>query len=468
MKEIVSKVILVAGGASLACLIIFLWKGNMRYDPYLEDKTQTKSKRIVQNSSSARYAGRKARSAKNPRESTADQILSWHQRAERTLSERDNLKRRSLIGDLVREWATQDPDSCVEWASGLQNIGDRGSVLGAVTWVLLQGSVQERAKAFDLIDSIENGVMKDGVIVVSFSLALEDSPRRALELVKDLSGSGARQSAAYDLAKSSYGRTSSDELMNDLEVGDFRNLFASEIVKVMATEDPEEALDWLNSHNDFDGARNAYLSIARSLSGIDPLKGLAVCESISDPGLKTDMIRQIGSDWAREQPEAAGQWLLGSLAKGGLGENKELASAIVGGWVQWNHEAPFREIAKLPEGPAKKVIMEEALQTLAFFDGARAAQVLWNDTTFEADERVNLADSISANWLHKNSIEASKWILSLPAGPERDVSIRNVINEVVEKDGDMEMAFEWANEINDMKLRKIVIEDMDNKERHVH
>lgn len=479
-QSVRSLIIGIVVGGLLSAAIAWLLIGKKGANHSTPPESRTGDPEVLHRDSKAsnRTARDRAESRRNPTLTGSGQRggdnggSSFRSRADRVLDESDAMKRRSLIGDLIREWAAEEPDLCLEWASGLENIGDKCAALGVVAGVLLQGDARQRELAFELVNGTANGVLKDGVIVYNFSGYLDVDPQRALMLAKHLSGSGARISVARDLATSEYGKTKSGELMDTLAMGEFRNFFGAEVVKSIAREDPIGALAWLNDYSDFDGSRNSYPAIARELARVDPVNGMEVCAVVPDNKLRKEMLAAIGSEWVREEPAAAGKWLIGQLESGSSAAAKvdeSVLTSIVEGWVQWDHAAVFQELEQMDEGAGKRSLKLVALQSLAMFDGARAAKLLWEEPGIEAGERVDLVSSIVHNWLCNNSIEASQWVVDLPAGPERDCAIREVVEEIMTKDRDAKLALEWAQEIQDLRIREEVVAEMEDLEKqHSH
>jgi hypothetical protein len=374
----------------------------------------------------------------------------------------DDAQRRHEIRDHCREWALQDLPKCLAWAKSLENADDRAVALMGITFALLQGDQMQESQAYDIINTIPKGNVKDMVIVSCFDRSLTLNPDNAMKLAESLSESSAIAFVAGKLAKSPYGSASVEKIMREHDMGAFRNAFAAAYVEHLTSTEPSLALDWLKDNQDFDGVGVSYALVGSALAKNDPLRAISMCSSVSDKNLQRSMLSQIALQWADSKPSVAGNWFIKEINNNSKVAER-ISNEIISTWIQRDNEEPFRAIEQISDPLRRLEIKSEAISALAHTDGKGATLKILNDGTIPLANKVSVMEVVMNNWLHQNSTEASKWVIDLPAGVVKDRAVQSILEEVIEVDKDYQSAFLWAQEIGDTNLRDKILKKYEVK-----
>lgn len=374
------------------------------------------------------------------------------------LEQSDRQIRSSQIADMVRKWAKASPQECLDWALQLKDYHDRSAALVTVVSVLLAGSEREKDMAEDFLVSLGPGELKDDIVAVNFPLLLERDVVRALDFAQTVSGKGALRAVAQSLAGFEFSNEVSNEFMRMLDPGFLRNNYALEYVKRLADEDPGKAMAWVGSNDDFEGAEAAFINIAAGFGANDPLRGIEASEQLQDSSLKKKFTREVGLHWAMREPVAAGDWVLTKALESDDEVSGGLTEVILSSWIQWDHDAAFEKLEKFPASDKRRALKLGGIEYLSLFDADKAADRLLSDPEISASERVSAMGTVTRNWMTRNSIQASQWVLDLETGSERDVAIGVVVDNVLSTNGNVEVARSWAGEISDAKERNKLLE----------
>ncbi len=70
---------------------------------------------------------------------------------------------------------------------------------------------------------------------------------------------------------------------------------------------------------------------------------------------------------------------------------------------------------------------------------------------------------MASKWLIRDPIAASNWIGHLPAGWGKDKAVESLVYNIVSVDKDYQMAGSWAAQIEDSKLRAVVMGEISKK-----
>jgi len=368
--------------------------------------------------------------------------------------ETDSFKRREMYREIAKKWSTIDSDSCLNWGLALVSPLDKSSVLIAtVSHIVVLGDI---IAALELVEKIPRGEFKDDVIVCTISAIAKDDINKALNLVNSLSGEGAFRSAAGDLAKvltkqGEFGEM--QEIWEKIPYGSFRDEFGFFMVHNICRESPEKALKWVLGNSDFFNSENAIRRVASEYAKQDPAAAMDTANLIVHPGLKYSYLQELGRAWGRADPTLAGEWLLRVTAESGYDTNKLLGDGIIAEWVQWDHVNALTALDSIQDPSARNQAKLAALKALASFDPAGAANTIMPLLSPESIESRNAIRKLTSNWMQRDPLAASQWVGSLGEGPLKDVSIDELVSNILSKDRDIVMANSWAAQIKDRKIR---------------
>ncbi len=140
--------------------------------------------------------------------------------------------------------------------------------------------------------------------------------------------------------------------------------------------------------------------------------------SLGDSESDLAQVRRLVGEWGAYDPQAAAAWLL-ELAAGA--KKNESLRALAGAWGKKDEGGFHQWIVNLPQDSLKDRAAVQLAQALARTDPASATEVLqWIS---EKALKAGLYQEIAPHWAAKDARAVQRWLLTLPAGPERDNAI---------------------------------------------
>jgi hypothetical protein len=446
-------------GATFSALLLFYLGGSKDWGSERSSSNmKTKRERIIQLSSA---------STKNKLYTSGSDLTSGEMsqgRPERilaALAESDSYKRHSLLGEIARDWAKSDPDGCFYWAKNLSFPADRSSAIVSTLLAVLNGGDGDFSKVIRMIEELPKGEVRDDAIVYSFENLLKMNYSESIGLISSLSGEGAIEAVAKNIAQSivaSESLSDLEDLWLDVGYGTFRNEFAIAYAKELGKVSPDAAFDWLQNHIDFDTRDDAYMHIADAFAKSDPKRGIEIAGEIGDGKVRAKYLKAIGLAWGGGDPNSAGNLVVNLINEKGYDANNDISNAVLAKWIQWDHVAPFEKINEIQKLDDRKKAIASAVDILAIYDPKSAYQVLAANSDFSKDELIAPGERIAAAWLERDPHAASEWIGQFKDGVLKDAFIFQIVDVLLRKDGDLAMAKLWADRITSPSSRKAAVE----------
>lgn len=81
--------------------------------------------------------------------------------------------------------------------------------------------------------------------------------------------------------------------------------------------------------------------------------------------------------------------------------------------------------------------------------GNAAAEIYRGESGRELVNRGDHVETLVRSWMKREPIAASTWVTTIPEASDKDRAVGVIIDEVLERDGDVEMARKWVSEIAD-------------------
>lgn len=389
---------------------------------------------------------RQRTSAGSRSQDNADEISS-------ILAEKDGQKRRAMIGDLAREWVKSDWESCLDWAQTLSPSDQSSALVPTVEGMLNEGG-EMAAYAIYVLDSLEGGETRDDVLMMNFPKLFEMDEGWALAQVTSFSNSYAINVAADALVRSDGNIAESLESMKEnLPLGEFRERYILSAVGRIASSDPRLAIRWLEENQDFDSVGQAYTRVGVAIAALDPEVGLSMAASIKGDMSRDGFMRGIIQKWSAENPQEVTSWLMAGVSEGRFDEVDKSVKYVMPSWLGWEGEKVFRRIEGLTDEDARRALMGEALEQAAAINPVLAAQEIYRDGgNPELANPIDYVERIVEGWMGRDPIAASKWVTTIPEVAAKDRAVSIIVDEVLRRDGDIEMARMWLKEISDPEL----------------
>lgn len=387
-------------------------------------------------------------------ESKPSDFNSFKQILEKIASEKDGLKRRSQILELARIWVQSDIEACLAWAETLPQ-SDYSSALVPIVTFLLSDEGGQVGKALDILSDLERGEARDDVIMMNFPALMLLDPLMALEEIEKFSNSYAIKGSAQSLiTRDPDYRDKVDFFLENLPNGEFREEYILSFVEKTAASNPAEAGFWLENNNVFDNRNKAYSLLGKAFAEDDPLAGLSFADSVADSSSKRKFLQALVSRWSSENIEDASEWMFSEIQNGKFSEIESLSGPILGSLVRSSPEDVFQSLDDISNTDDRSRLAIELVKHAAGIDPKFAAKMIYQNGVKKIEgSGIHIGDVVS-NWLRRDSFAAAEWVLSIPASNEKDQAVSLVIEDVLEKDGDHNMAVKWLGQIDNPQIRR--------------
>ena len=326
----------------------------------------------------------------------------------------DELESDALLRILISEWAKKDPYAALEYANGLPNRSD------LVYEGLRQMAKLEPDKALEWITQhIQNGDSRQYFLRGAFKGMAFSDPEKAVAKVQSMF-SGARREELLSLTVKEWARqdvhaafdwleaseispefsniyseimghyiaqdtSQASELVSQMESGDHKLSFATQIAAKLAEKDVQHALKWLDT---LDGEERKYslLSVVdRWASGNDSDQALAYVLKNTELENHEDLLATVALKLAQNAPDK----LENSFSEMEALDQKIVAQQLVSAYSKNNPEKGLEWVHALEAGGVKDEAVKTALNSYKFGS---------------ADEAFKLAGSITNRRIQKKQI----------------------------------------------------------------
>lgn len=368
-----------------------------------------------------------------------------------------------LVEPLMRIWASRDMETAIRAAEALETASHRIYALEAIIEVL---ATKDRARALEIANQLPM--------------------RQREEATKEIIGELLRTDPEAGAAE-----------IEALPRGKLRSELFTELIEQRAREDPAAAWTWAQGLPVGDARQEAIALTARQLVGTDSKKLFELFEEAGwENALASSknfsVVREALQKLAGEDPGAALQYLAKIPRAESLHENqapaiKAMLEPIQKAWfkrssresLDWLQELPdpaLQEqliysltsarddsvieameeyVTTSPPGPATGELSRRLLLHRAQEDPARALQLTAQLDQMDAltlsdgrDAGEAVYSAIAASRYREDPKATSEWVATLPEGPRRDASVRQMVSRMTyEAEPDFAAALEWAQTI---------------------
>ncbi len=221
---------------------------------------------------------------------------------------------RSVSSQIIHGWARQDPQ-------------------GALDWVLENG------------DSPQASVMLSAVL----QLLSQDDLNAALDVARSLPVEQ-RQNAMHSLLGtwvSADPQAATQWVLNESADGE-RESYLGTMAALLAHQDQEAMSEWLDELPPEDATKLLPYSI-NALARTDPLEAVAQIERIDDPTARVGAVESLTRVWARQDPQAAREW----LDTQPRATREAAADDLINGWARRDAEGALAYTLAQPGGDSR-------------------------------------------------------------------------------------------------------------------
>ena len=352
--------------------------------------------------------------------------------------------RREAIGGLAESLGERDLEAALKWAKDLGNPAERDHALRQALEQNLNRDPQRVAAEWG---QIQGDVAKTEMAEQLARSWSRRDPDAALEWANRALTGQARERAVGQIAETWMRRDPqrAAPLLETLPPGDRRNELYGQLGRTLAMDDVNAAWKWADTLQG--GAReSAYREMSRQWADHDPRAAAdQALRQLNDPQLQTRVLADIGAQWARHDPISAAQWAANLPGDAG----QEAIKGAIQSWARQDPAAAQAYALAMPEGAAKTDIARQMLEHQLEQGVAASARWLneWEGTAVQPE----MTRDVAYRWLREDSMRASQWMGSLPAGPSRDAAVSALVRTIGREDP--EAAMSWVRTVSDPAMR---------------
>ena len=183
--------------------------------------------------------------------------------------------RSDLLGNIAQSWGKKDPQEALAWVDGLEEGAEREVALGKT----LNGWAQaEPAEAAAFLDNMDEAERADHVGDVAEPWSRQDPASTAVWL-------------------------------EDQPEGDGKNSGMRQTMRMWTATEPEAASTWLADQPAGASRDHGIVSLAETTYGEDPQSALTWAAAISDEGMREQQLDRGVTRYLKEEPEVAAEWV---------------------------------------------------------------------------------------------------------------------------------------------------------------
>lgn len=371
-------------------------------------------------------------------------------------TEPDSAARLRLFSEIGRQWAIVDQTAAFLWASSIRTMDEKSCGLKSVVGVIASN---DALTCLSLIGKMEKGKFKDIAFMAMAPIVAEGNYTELLKGVPDLTNEGSINSIARLISGILVSKNEIQELdriIDGLPYGLFRENLEAQVVFAMSINKPQLALERLNdsvARMPVEFGLKAVSTIAKGYAEFDPKEGIAAGETISDISLRKRFFDELGGNLGEKNPLLAKSWLLSAIHDTDYQSNKHIADGIITGLVFNDHKEAMAFVDSIPDLESKHSARLTAVAAISAEDPESAARYLSADQNLDEVGPQTLITNIAQNWLERDPLAASQWIGNLKPGIGRDGSVAKLVENLLNKGGDRQLAKNWANQIVDTNLK---------------
>ncbi len=377
----------------------------------------------------------------------------------------DKETRKNLYSEISFVWAKRDPTACFVWANTFKDSYFSSSILIAATSSCVMSN-RPLAVSANLINSIPSGQNKDMVLECTIEAIAQKDLNLAIRLASTASSEDAIHGIGQVLATLILGNGdlgSAKKVIEGLPYGTMRNVIATSLIQEMAAKDPEQTYNWCKDNPEYLDIKSLGV-IASAYGNKNPLRGIELADTIGDKQDKDIYLKRLVFSWTNQDPEAAGEWMVRQIEGENYISNKSVFDKIISESIDKDQKMIFDQISKIRDLEERRIVTLNAVKTLSEYNPQKAADTIMTiaDTSIRQDaDQIAAVKILTSNWLARDPMAASQWIVSLPTGSIRDTGISELVVNILKQDKDSASALKWAQTIQSKDQRERVIKMID-------
>jgi len=222
--------------------------------------------------------------------------------------------------------------------------------------------------------------------------------------------------------------------------------FARQVVAGLVVDDPQAALDWINSLGGRNRVRPLYTAFAQEWAVVDIDAALKWAEALTYNNHRVNAMEGISRTWAAADHEAAAEWAASLPGP----DQRKVLRAIVKKWIDDDIDGTYHWVMALPDSAARKAGLVELGRSWAHIDPVAAGN--WAATFPPGQNRTNTLINVAAVFRDTDPKGAAEWFNSLSAD---DKSTRTAFSGTSSAWAmkEPEQAANWVTTVHDESLQ---------------
>ncbi len=362
---------------------------------------------------------------------------------------------------LFSSWAALDPKAALQAALSLPFAVERDK---AIALSISKLATQDLHAAADIVAALPAGLSRNNLVGMLSAIWANTDPNSALAwLDQNTTGTAHTKAVAQVLAvMSKSDPAAAMAVAVHVDDDNQRNNYIQQVLATWAKTDAASALSWVYGNLAGSSLNSAVNKVLPQFIQSDPLTASAYVAEMSPSSNRDSMVLLLASQmtakdiqsaltWVRNLPEGTPdvtrkqvlQNVIGAFASsnptGAAAYAQSLASdpylgptvaqLVAAAWAKSDGQAAYAWAESLPNGATRDSAMSASvagnIPVLSKTDPSQAAQALASLPAGAA--RVSAATELARNWVAQDMPASVQWVSTLPAGPERDAAIIEVV-----------------------------------------
>jgi hypothetical protein len=353
--------------------------------------------------------------------------------------------------ELLRWWAEIDPAAAIVFAGGNLNVHGRAP-LAAELFIAWRDRKPEEARA--RFEPLQAPKLRAQILPAVISLVAPQQPHEALRLAAELTGENRRVALTSLFSEWGAGqpRAAAEAAWQLPDAGE-QNLALRHVLGKWMDQDMNAAIAWAKSlppdpaPGSLDVLPPVRDFLVEKWAARAPADAAAYLLTTPEGAGRMGLLRVVATQWAGANPAEGMQWATGVA-------NDADRDVLVRGILAAVALTDVRAAAELAISTTHDRISREGLTLVMDQWNARdpAALTGWVNSILTRSDVGSKRETIVATWAAADLGAVERWVLSTPAGDNRDVGLAALAETWSGRDG--RRALQWAEMIGDPGRRR--------------
>ena len=350
----------------------------------------------------------------------------------------------------LQRWVEIAPDAALAWARSARKDGAEPHDVAGVYGALAETNP---LRAFAEARALQSPSLQQSALHSVIDAIAQTDPQQALQLSADLPNS-LRHNVTWAIFNS-WARldpAGAAAGLDQLQDGNQRRNGVHSVMSQWAERDPEAALAWIKAVPEANLRRDAMTNLFSRLGQRDPQQAVAMAENLTGP-LQRQVHTALLGGWVQSDPEAVDQWI---RSRPDGGDKQELIKFALNFTEALTPERAAALAGTLKPGPNRDEAMQNLLRHWGQNDPAQARAFM--DTLPETEQK-RLIPTVVESLAQNNPEEAIAYLKVHPIDDPTHHIWRNLAG-IISDQSTPEKALAWARELPDEVTQRRVIPEI--------